>query len=115
MKVYLKLRNGEWVLITKKIEQTTITKKRRTTRYILAGETVESAPRLNKYDSMKIPGSIVNKVVSKLLDVNENDEVVIELLDPEHYIVKVPKGKSGIIEKILVDLAAGRKSKSTTE
>lgn len=103
------------MLITRKIEQTTITKKRRTTRYILAGETAGSAPSLNKYDSLKIPGNIVNKIISKLLDVGGDDEAVIELFNSEHYVVKVPRGKSNIVEKILADLAAGRKSKSTAE
>jgi len=113
MKIYVKLRNGEWMLITRKIEQTTITKNRRTTRYILAGETASSVPSLGKSDSLRVPGGIVNKVISKLLDVNGEDAIIIEPLNKEYYVIKVPRNNREVVEKILSELASRRNRKTT--
>jgi len=103
MKIYVKLRNNAWILVNRKIEQTTITNKKKVTRYLLAGETVSNPPISNKSDyvEIKIPGGIVNKVISKLLDFSGDGEVIIEPKDKEYYVAKTTRDKRQVVEKIL--------------
>ncbi|MEL9999980.1 MAG: hypothetical protein QXH02_00620 [Desulfurococcaceae archaeon] len=114
MRIYLKLRSGAWMLITKKIEQTTTSGgKKRLTRHILAGISVNSPPgSLSEWDFVKVPASIINKVISRLLDVDDNAVAVAEPLNVGHYVIKVPPGKGKIVESILSEIVSGRKGRS---
>jgi hypothetical protein len=109
--VYIKLRNGVWVLINKKIEQTTITKRRRATRNILAGETIDPPKWLEEPEICKftVPGGVVNKVISRLLDIESEDVVIIEPLNKEHYIIRTHKDLCSNIEKILSNVITKKK------
>lgn len=111
MEVYLKLRNGAWMLINKKIEQTTVSSKRRVTRFILAGTTVKGPPSGFENEVVKVPATVVNRVISRLLDVKEKDIVVVEPVDPEHYAIRVPRGKRDVVESILREIAARKRAK----
>lgn len=100
MKVYLKMRNNTWMLINTRIEQT-ISKKKQNTRYILAGEQVDRPPLIQNSIQISIPASIVNKVISSLLDVKSNDHVIIEPLGIDKYIVKVDERNRSVVEEVL--------------
>jgi len=112
----VKLRNGVWVLIDKKIEQTTITKKKRSTRSILAGETIDPPKQLEKPETCKftIPGGVVNKVISRLLDVESEDVVIVEPLDKEHYVIKTRRDLCSDIEKTLFNIIVKKKRGETS-
>jgi hypothetical protein len=114
--VYVKLRNGVWVLIDKKIEQTTITKRKRATRSILAGETIDPPKQLEELETCKftIPGGVVNKVISRLLDIESENVVIVEPLDKEHYVIKARRDLCSDIEKTLINIIAKKRRGETS-
>jgi hypothetical protein len=114
--VYVKLRNGVWVLINKKIEQTTITKRKRATRSILAGETIDPPRQLEKLEICKftVPGGVVNKVISRLLDIDSEDVVIVESLDKEHYVIRTRRDLCSDIEKTLFNIIAKKRRGETS-
>lgn len=116
MKVYLKMRNGSWMLITKKIEQVSTPKRRRTSKYVLAGEKA-SPPRPGRdLSSFEIPASVVNKLVYRLLEIKGNDEVaIIEPTSLDRYVVKVGKLARGVVEEFLRSFAEGPKGQKGRE
>ncbi|MEM4718231.1 MAG: hypothetical protein QXE81_05680 [Desulfurococcaceae archaeon] len=111
MKVYLKLRSDLWLVITKKIEQVTITKKKKTTRYILAGESTDNPVISEKYVSIRVPRGVVNKVISKLLDLSEEGVAIIEPISPEQCLIKVPRNNCSLIESVVKELLSNNKMK----
>lgn len=115
MRVYVKLRDDLWLLVNRKIEQTTVTKKRKTTRYILAGESVDKPEIGEAYESVKIPRSIVNKVISRLIDVEDDHIVIIETKTPELCIAKAPKRVLTLVENIVKEITSARSKVSKTE
>jgi hypothetical protein len=116
LKVYVKLRSNIWVLVSKKIEQTSITGKKKLTRFLLAGESTVGPPSVkgSGFVEIRIPGGIVNRVISRLLDVEGDDVVFVELRDKESYVVKAPKDKRLVIEKIVAELTTKRTSRETS-
>lgn len=111
LKVYLKLRNNLWVAITKRIEQVTITRKNKTARYILAGESIDNPVISEKHVSIKIPRGIVNKVISRLIDLSGEDTVIIEPISPEHCVIRVSKNNYSLIETVVKELLSSSKMK----
>jgi len=116
LKVYVKLRSNIWVLVSKKIEQTSITGKKKLTRYLLAGESTVDPPPVkgSGFVEIRIPGGVVNKVISRLLDVEGDDVVFVEPRDKESYIVKAPRDKRLVIEKIVAELTTKKTSRETS-
>lgn len=115
MKVYVKLRDDLWLMVTKKIEQTTVTKKRKTTRYILAGESIDAPPQIGKHEALRIPRSMVNKVISRLIDIEKDHTVIIEPKSPEVCVIKAPKDAIGLVETTVKEIMSLKSKASKTE
>lgn len=115
MKIYLKMHNGLWMLVSNKIEQTTISKKKRVTRYILAGFSIDNPPLLSSNEFVVVPAGIVNKVISKLLDVESDIVAIIEPYDADDYVIKVPRGGKTIVEAILNEVLSRRRKKTSAQ
>jgi len=111
VRVYVKLREGIWMLINKKIEQTTIAGKRRVTRYILAGERIEKPPELPENESIEVPAVVVNKLISKLLDAEGGAITIFEPMGEDYYVVKVPRGMGGLVKSML-SWISGKKTRA---
>ncbi|MEM1834598.1 MAG: hypothetical protein QXO80_05220 [Thermosphaera sp.] len=93
VKIYLKLPNSRWILVRDRLKQVTIRGGRKTTRYVLVGETLKEEPVIDdkRFESLTMPSGKVNKFIIKLLDRKNPQDSVIVLtpIDPETYRVDV--------------------------
>ncbi|MEM2024867.1 MAG: hypothetical protein QXW94_01065 [Desulfurococcaceae archaeon] len=108
MKVYLKMRNKSWMLIVKKIEQVSFSRKKHASRYILAGGRADPPKMSKDFTAIEVPANIVNKFISKLLDVGGDDEIaLIEPSSADRYVVKTSKKVKRALDEILASIASG--------
>lgn len=110
LKVYLKLRNGKWMLISRKLEHAVTIGKRRVVRYILAGEPVDNPPSVGSVRTVLVPATIVSRLVSRLLDRGHQSVVFMEQHDREHFLVRADAETVRLVEELLHELTAGKKS-----
>ncbi|MGB9828066.1 hypothetical protein IMZ38_03525 [Thermosphaera chiliense] len=104
MKIFMKLPSNRWILVKDRLKQVTIRSGRKTTRYVLVGETMKEEPVFpeKKFESLTIPSGRVNKFVIRLLDIRSPQDAIVILspLDPENYQVEF----TGINPQLIKDL-----------
>lgn len=116
VKIYLKTRSGKWVLISSKIEHVVVKGKKRSTRYILAGESTDPPGYTTIKKVLELPASTTTKLILALLDKKrEKLVVVIEPKSESHYSVKVVEGEPSIIDTIIKEITAKSREKSSSE
>ena len=110
MKIYLKTRSGKWVLINNKLEHVVIRGKRKSVKHILAGESTDPPSYTSIKKSIELPATIINKLISALLD-KKRDKlvVVIEPASESHYTVKIVEGEFSVIETIISEITSKSK------
>ncbi|MEM1695074.1 MAG: hypothetical protein QXS14_00800 [Desulfurococcaceae archaeon] len=118
MRIYVKLRNGKWILVSSKLEYVITSGKRKVVKHVLAGETVETTPKLKQAKTVLVPSGSVSKLVSRILDKSKspNGVIIVEPRDEEHYAVKAEPSVIGLVEQIVRELAKSKKgTKSKAE
>jgi hypothetical protein len=104
LKIFMKLPSNRWILIKDRLKQVTIRSGRKTTRYVLVGETLKEEPVFpqKKFETLTIPSGRVNKFAIKLLDMRTPQDAIVILspLDPENYKVVF----TGINPQLIKDL-----------
>lgn len=110
VKIYLKTRSGKWILINNKLEHVVIRGKRKSIRYIFAGESTDPPNYTNIKRSIKLPATIINKLISTLLDKKRNKLIItIEPTNESHYIVKIVEEEPGFIDTIINEITSKSK------
>jgi hypothetical protein len=117
VKIYLKTRSGKWMIINRKLEHVVIRGKKKSTRYILAGETTDPPSyTTTTIRELELPATHVTKLISALLDKKrEKLVVVIEPKSSTLYSVKVTEGDAGIIDAIVEEITAKSKKKTSAK
>ena len=115
LRVYLKLRNGKWVLVNKKLEYASSHGKRKVVKRILAGEVVEEPPALKSAKSVLVPSSSVTKLISKLLDEESSSVVLVEPHDTTYYVVKAEEGLIRLVNRLVQELVQSKKASESRE
>ncbi|MCY0868944.1 MAG: hypothetical protein OWQ48_07000 [Desulfurococcus sp.] len=109
MEVFVELRNGRWIRVAGWLKQTP--SPRRSTKYILVGESVENPPKLSSEHTLRVPASILNKIILSLLDSGENSIVVFERAGVAHYIAKAESRRAlQIVNNIVEEVKKSRKT-----
>jgi hypothetical protein len=117
VKIYLKTRSGKWMIINRKLEHVVIRGKKKSTRYILAGETTDPPSyTTTTIRELELPATHVTKLISALLDKKrEKLVVVIEPKSSTLYSVKVTEGDAGTIDAIVEEITAKSKKKTSAK
>jgi hypothetical protein len=116
VKIYLKTRSGKWMIINRKLEHVVIRGKKKSTRYILAGETTDPPSYTTTIRELELPATHVTKLISALLDKKrEKLVVVIEPKSSTLYSVKVTEGDASIIDAIVEEITAKSKKKTSAK
>lgn len=122
MGIYLKLRNGKWMLIKGRLSQVIVSRGRKSLRYIFTGETIEGepSPRQKLTKGIAIPSTKVNKLMHYVLEALENRkmdkeyDILIYPLSPEEYVIRYHDDISPVIREALRSLQESSKRKSTS-
>lgn len=118
MGIYLKLRNGKWMLIKGRLSQVVVSRGKKSLRYIFTGETIEGEPRPRQQltKGLTVPSTKVNRVMHHLLEALESRkadyDILIYPLSPEEYAIRYPDDVSPIIKEALRSLQEGSRRKA---
>jgi len=110
VRIYLKTRNSKWILINNKLEHVVIRGKRKRVKHILAGESTDPPHYTTIKKSIELPATIINKLISALLDKKkEKLIVVIEPTSESRYVIKIVEGELNIIDAIISEITSKSK------
>lgn len=117
MKIYLKLRNGKWILVNSKLEYITNSSEKKIVKHVLAGETVDMVPRIKHARTLLIPSTNVSKFISRVFDEGKSNSgvVIVEPYNQEHFIVKADGSSLHVVEQVLKELAKCKKGTMSKE
>jgi hypothetical protein len=116
VKIYLKTRSGKWILVSSKLEHTVVKGRKRSVKYILAGESVDPPSYSSVKSEIELPATMTTKLISALLDKKREKLVVlVEPRDSLHYVVKVVEGDPSLVSSALSELTSKSKSRPREE